>query len=68
MGAAAVRRDDVGEIGPMSGLSPDFVYEAGSMNEMELIRRIGMASLPLLAAALLLVWAYWTSVTGVAQP
>jgi hypothetical protein len=38
------------------------------MNEMELIRRIGMASLPLLAAALLLVWAYWTSVTGVAQP
>jgi hypothetical protein len=38
------------------------------MNEMKLIRRIGMASLPLLAAALLVAWAYLTSFTGVAQP
>jgi hypothetical protein len=38
------------------------------MNEMEVIRRIGMASLPLLAAALLVVWAYWTSFTGIARP
>jgi hypothetical protein len=38
------------------------------MNEMDTIRRLGAASLPLLAAALLIAWAYWTSLTGVAQP
>jgi hypothetical protein len=32
------------------------------------IRRLGAASLPLLAAALLIAWAYWTSLTGVAHP
>jgi hypothetical protein len=31
---------------------------------MELIRRIGTASLPLLAASLLVAWAYWTSLTA----
>jgi hypothetical protein len=35
---------------------------------MENIRRLGAASLPLLAAALLIAWAYWTSLTGVAHP
>lgn len=35
---------------------------------MENIRRLGAASLPLLAAALLVAWAYWTSLTGTANP
>ncbi len=38
------------------------------MNGMDNIRRLGAASLPLIAAALLIVWAYWTSFTGAAQP
>jgi hypothetical protein len=38
------------------------------MNEMDNIRRLGAVSLPLLAAALLIAWAYWTSFTGVAHP
>jgi hypothetical protein len=35
---------------------------------MEHIRRLGTAIVPLIAAALLIVWAYWTSLTGVAHP
>jgi hypothetical protein len=32
------------------------------------IRRLGTAIGPLIAAALLVGWAYWTSLTGVAHP
>ena len=38
------------------------------MSGMDTIRRLGAASMPLLAAALLIAWAYWTSFTGIAQP
>jgi hypothetical protein len=38
------------------------------MNETGHIRRVGMASLPLIAAALLIAWAYWSSLTGAALP
>ena len=38
------------------------------MNQTGHIRRLGTASLPLIAAALLIAWAYWTSFSGVAQP
>ena len=38
------------------------------MNEMENIRRLGTAILPLIAAALLVLLAYWTSLTGTAHP
>jgi hypothetical protein len=38
------------------------------MNEMENIRRLGTIVGPLIAAALLIAWAYWTSLTGVAHP
>ena len=34
---------------------------------MENIRRVATAIAPLVAAALLLVWAYWTSLTGAAD-
>ena len=38
------------------------------MNETSHFRRFGMASLPLIAAALLIAWAYWSSLTGAALP